>query len=132
MGFFGINGGELVVIIVLALVLIGPERLPHYAGQLGTLVRQGKAALQGAKERIDDEFGDELKDVDWQKLDPRQYDPRRIVKEALLDDEPAPRTTRRTAGYAGTGSAAATAAGVGAAPSRTAAAEPAPFDDEAT
>lgn len=127
MGFFGINGGELVVIIVLALVLIGPERLPHYAGQLGSLVRQGKTALQGAKERIGDEFGDELKDVDWQKLDPRQYDPRRIVKEALLDDEPAPRTTPRTAGYAGVAAGAAAGAA-----SVAASAGPAPFDDEAT
>ncbi|WP_277209016.1 twin-arginine translocase TatA/TatE family subunit [Isoptericola croceus] len=134
MSFFGINGGELVVIVVLALVLIGPERLPHYAGQLGSLVRQGKVALQSAKERMNDEFGDELKDVDWQKLDPRQYDPRRIVKEALLDDEPAPRTTRRTAGYAGAASGAAVVAGAasGAAPPTSAPLERAPFDDEAT
>jgi sec-independent protein translocase protein TatB len=127
--FLGINGGELIVIVVLALVLIGPERLPHYAGQLGALVRQGKVALQSAKERMDHEFGDELKDVDWQKLDPRQYDPRRIVKEALLDDEPAPRTTRRTAGYAGAGptAGAATSSEVPPEPAR-----PAPFDDEAT
>lgn len=132
MGFFGINGGELVVIIVLALVLIGPERLPHYAGQLGALVRQGKVALQGAKERIDTELGDELRDVDWQKLDPRQYDPRRIVKEALLDDEPAPRTTPRSAGYAGGGPTAGAAAGAGSAPSAAVPAGRAPFDDEAT
>lgn len=131
MSFFGINGGELIVIVVLALVLIGPERLPHYAGQLGALVRQGKVALQSAKERIDDEFGDELKDVDWQKLDPRQYDPRRIVKEALLDDEPAPRTTPRTAGYAGAG-ASAGLAGAAAARRSTEPERPAPFDDEAT
>ena len=24
--------------------------------------------------------------MDWHKLDPRQYDPRRIIKEALTDD----------------------------------------------
>ena len=26
-------------------------------------------------------------DVDWRKLDPRQYDPRTIVRQALLEDE---------------------------------------------
>ncbi|WP_407318607.1 Sec-independent protein translocase TatB [Isoptericola halotolerans] len=127
MNFVGINGGELIVIVVLALVLIGPERLPHYAGQLAALVRQGKVALRSAKERMDHEFGDELRDVDWQKLDPRQYDPRRIVKEALLDDEPAPRTTRRTAGYADAATPTAAAAAADASPAR-----PVPFDDEAT
>ncbi|WP_402464286.1 Sec-independent protein translocase family protein [Isoptericola aurantiacus] len=130
MGFFGINGGELVVIVVLALVLIGPERLPRYAAQLGALVRHGKGYLRDAKARVDAELGDELRDVDWQKLDPRQYDPRRIVKEALLDDDPAPRTAPRPPGgpgQAATGSAAATAAATPPVPGA-----PAPYDDEAT
>ncbi|WP_278236802.1 twin-arginine translocase TatA/TatE family subunit [Isoptericola sp. AK164] len=145
MGVFGINGGELVVIIVLALVLIGPERLPRYAAQLGGLVRQGKVLLRDAKSRVDDELGDELRDVDWQKLDPRQYDPRRIVKEALLDDDPAPtrgaanrsaagRTARAAGGGAAgvAGVAGAGSAAVPAAPSGPSSSGPAPFDDEAT
>lgn len=37
-----------------------------------------------------DEMGDEFDDVDWRQLDPRQYDPRRIIREALLDDPPVP------------------------------------------
>ena len=36
-----------------------------------------------------EEMGPEFDDVDWKKLDPRQYDPRRIIREALLDDAPA-------------------------------------------
>jgi sec-independent protein translocase protein TatB len=36
-----------------------------------------------AKQRLREEVGD---DVDWQQLDPRRYDPRRIVREALLDE----------------------------------------------
>ena len=139
MSFFGINGGELIVIVVLALVLIGPERLPRYAAQLGALVRQGKVLVRDAKARVDSELGDEFRDVDWQKLDPRQYDPRRIVKEALLDDEPAQRPAR-TSGGSGSGprpTAGAAAAPVAGAPGTPAAgpapgAGPAPFDDEAT
>ena len=46
----------------------------------------------GAKARMKDELGDDFDEVQWQKLDPRQYDPRRIIREALLDvvnpDEP--------------------------------------------
>ncbi|WP_418277601.1 twin-arginine translocase TatA/TatE family subunit [Isoptericola jiangsuensis] len=125
----GINGAELVVIIVLALVLIGPEKLPQYAAQLGSLVRQGKVLLQDAKGRVDEEFGDELRDVDWQRLDPRQYDPRRIVKEALLDDDPAPRARTGGRGPGTTARASATAAP--AAPATTTDL-PAPYDDEAT
>ncbi|PFG42503.1 sec-independent protein translocase protein TatB [Isoptericola jiangsuensis] len=123
----GINGGELVVIIVLALVLIGPERMPRYAAQLGALVRQGRGMLQDAKTRVDDELGEDFRDVDWSKLDPRQYDPRRIVKEALLDDEPSARRPSAPSG------APATSAPAGAPPAPVVPdGRPAPFDDEAT
>jgi len=126
---FDINGGELLIIVVLAVLLIGPERLPGYAAQLASLVKRGKRLLQDTKARVDSELGPEFQDVDWSKLDPRQYDPRRIVREALMDDdEPAPASSR----------AAAAAAGGAAAPAATRtsderpAAAPAPFDDEAT
>jgi len=82
---FGINGWEFVIILVVAMLVIGPERLPTYAEQLGTMVRRGRDLLQNAKARVDDELGPEFSDVDWSKLDPRQYDPRRIVRDALLD-----------------------------------------------
>ena len=40
---------------------------------------------QGASRQMRDEMGPEFDDIDWRKLDPRQYDPRRIVREALSD-----------------------------------------------
>src|SRR5512142_1298106 len=40
---------------------------------------------QGAQEKVREELGPDFDDVDWRKLDPRQYDPRRIVREALAD-----------------------------------------------
>lgn len=89
----GINGGELLVIAVLALIVIGPERLPQYASQLARMVRELRRMAAGAREQVRAELGPEFEDVDWQKLDPRQYDPRRIVKDALnevWEDEPEP------------------------------------------
>ncbi|WP_265520903.1 Sec-independent protein translocase TatB [Oerskovia flava] len=118
---FGINGAEFVVLLVVAAVVIGPERLPHYAEQLGAFVRSARGYLKDAKARVDDELGEHVGDVDWAKLDPRQYDPRRIVREALLDDEPAP--ARRPVPPPGADQAESSA-------ERTTG--PAPFDDEAT
>ncbi len=123
---FDINGGEFLIIVVLALILIGPERLPQYAAQLARLVRRLKSLAADAKERVSDELGPELADVDWSKLDPRQYDPRRIVRDALLDDGPLlgePSTSR---------SAATNPASTTPAPTAPAGAGPAPFDPEAT
>ena len=87
-GVFDINGGELLIIIVLAVVLIGPERMPQYAAQLARLVKRLRALASDARERVADELGPEMADVDWSKLDPRKYDPRRIVRDALLEDGP--------------------------------------------
>jgi sec-independent protein translocase protein TatB len=83
----GLTFEKILIIGILAVFLLGPERLPHYAAQLGRLVRQLRDMANGAKDRMRDEMGPEFEDVDWRKLDPRQYDPRRIIREALLDDE---------------------------------------------
>jgi sec-independent protein translocase protein TatB len=87
---FGLTFDKLVILGVIAVFLLGPERLPYYAGQLARLVRTLRDMANGAKDRLRDEMGPEFDDVDWKKLDPRQYDPRRIIREALLDDEPTP------------------------------------------
>lgn len=91
----GINGTEMVILVVVALVVIGPKRLPEYAQKLRDLVRQLRRMAEGAKDSVRRDFGDDFKDVDWQKLDPRQYDPRRIVREALVEEDAAIRESKR-------------------------------------
>nr|WP_308164419.1 twin-arginine translocase TatA/TatE family subunit [Agromyces sp. ISL-38] len=85
---FGLTFEKLLIIGVIAVFLLGPERLPHYAAQLGRLVRSLRDMATGAKDRMREEMGPDFDDVDWKKLDPRQYDPRRIIREALIDADP--------------------------------------------
>jgi len=139
---FDISGGEFLILLVVAVLVIGPERLPKYAEQLGQLAKRARMFLQETKSRVDDELGEDIKDVDWAALDPRKYDPRRIVREALLDDVmPAVTglkraTTPRTAATAGAATAgtavASTAPDSAAEVAEQAADGHAPFDDEAT
>ncbi|MER1996068.1 MAG: Sec-independent protein translocase TatB [Arthrobacter sp.] len=141
---FGINGYELIILAILAVAILGPERLPEYASQLARLVRELRRMATGAREQLREEVGPEIDEVDWRKLDPRQYDPRRIIKEALLDDvEDAvrPATARSTArpATAGAGPAAPAAPARPSAPpppvqriERLTSGERAPFDVEAT
>jgi sec-independent protein translocase protein TatB len=82
---FGISSSEFVILVVVAAVVLGPERLPRYAQQLARLIRELRRMAQGATEQVRSELGPEFDEVDWRKLDPRQYDPRRIVREALAD-----------------------------------------------
>ncbi|AKT51378.1 twin-arginine translocase TatA/TatE family subunit [Arsenicicoccus sp. oral taxon 190] len=136
---FGINGGEFIILILVALVVLGPERLPEYAAKLGQLVRQAKAYAEGAKTSLRDQMGPEFDDIDWRQYDPRQYDPRRIVREALLDDSPSSASTAASTASGAT-SVGAAAAGAAATPAHEPAPRPGrrydetytPFDVEAT
>ncbi len=114
----GLTIDKIVVILVLALILIGPERLPGMAATLGRWARQLRDFIGGARDRIRDEMGDDFDDIDWRQLDPRQYDPRRIIREALSE------TIVPAAGGAASARPAAAV--------RLAAGEPAPYDPEAT
>lgn len=83
---FGLDFEKLLVIGFIAVLIIGPQRLPKYAAQFGRLVRTVRDLADGAKDRLRDEMGPEFDDVDWKKLDPRQYDPRRIIRDALTEE----------------------------------------------
>ncbi len=85
---FGLTFEKLLLIGIIAVFVLGPERLPGYAAKLAQFIRSARDMANGAKARMKDEMGDDFDDVDWKKLDPRQYDPRRIIREALLDDTP--------------------------------------------
>lgn len=122
---FGLTFDKLLIIALIAVFLIGPDRLPSYAAQLARLVKTLRGFADGAKDRMREEMGPEFDEVDWRKLDPRQYDPRRIIREALLEDEkpksatPKPARTPEATAYHQR-------------KARLAAGTPAPFDPEAT
>ncbi len=86
---FGINGTEMLIIVIVALLVIGPQRLPEYAEQLKEFVKLLKRRADEAKGSLRRDFAEDLPDVDWKTLDPRQYDPRRIVREALQEESQA-------------------------------------------
>lgn len=86
---FGINGTEMLIIVIVALLVIGPQRLPEYAEQLKEFIKLLKRRADEAKGSLRRDFAEDLPDVDWKTLDPRQYDPRRIVREALQEESQA-------------------------------------------
>lgn len=82
---FGINGWEIVLLALIAVFVLGPERLPGYAQKLAQLIKKARVMAEGAKGQLKDQLGPEYEDINWRQYDPRQYDPRRIVREALVE-----------------------------------------------
>ena len=120
---FGISGEKLVILVIIAAFVLGPERLPQYAKQLANLIKSVRRMAEGAKDQLASELGPEYQDLDWKKLDPRQYDPRRIIREALVED-----LNPKAAEPVGAGLNLPKVSPV----QKLAAGEQAPFDSEAT
>jgi sec-independent protein translocase protein TatB len=80
---FGLTFEKLLVVAVLVALVVGPRRLPGYAERLGAFARGVRAFTDTARGRAAAEMG--LDDTDWRALDPRRYDPRRIVADALRE-----------------------------------------------
>lgn len=57
MNFLGMGPGELLVILVLALIIFGPRRLPEIGRSLGKSIRE----FRDASQQITSQFTDELK-----------------------------------------------------------------------
>lgn len=93
---FGLTIEKLFLIGLVALLVVGPDRLPGYAAQLARLVKKLRDMARGAETRLKDEFGSDVDLQELKKLDPRQYDPRRIIRDALIEP-PAPATPMRPA-----------------------------------
>ena len=85
---FGLSSEKLLILLLLAVFILGPERLPQYTRQFAQFIKKLRRMANSAQEQMKEELGDGFEDLDWKKLDPRQYDPRRIIREALLEDEP--------------------------------------------
>jgi sec-independent protein translocase protein TatB len=86
---FGLSFEKVLIIAIIAAFLLGPQKLPQYAASLARLVKRVRQMADTAQERVREEMGPDFEDLDWRKMDPRQYDPRRIIREALLEDESA-------------------------------------------
>jgi sec-independent protein translocase protein TatB len=84
---FGMGVPEIAVILVVAMLVFGPEKLPELAKQAGSFVRTLRQMADNAKNDLGREFGQDFSDLNLKDLDPRE-----IVRKNFLDD-PAEDTT---------------------------------------
>jgi sec-independent protein translocase protein TatB len=78
---FHIGFGEVMVIAVIALFLVGPERLPKLASDAAHMLRQFREMARNATSSVREELGPEFADVKFEDLNPRTF-----VRKHLLDD----------------------------------------------
>lgn len=85
---FDIGFFEIAFLFLVALLVLGPERLPRLARTLGGLLRRARLMMVGVREEIDRELATE----DWQReIEKQRKDLKRLQERLdtdLTDSEP--------------------------------------------
>ncbi|MEJ7707840.1 MAG: sec-independent translocase [Nocardioidaceae bacterium] len=79
--FNEIGWGEILVLLVAAIFIFGPDRLPDVARQAGRMVRTVRQMATNARTQLADELGPEFADLDLRDLNPKA-----LVQKHLFDD----------------------------------------------
>jgi sec-independent protein translocase protein TatB len=78
---FDIGPAEFLLLLVIAVILFGPERLPELARKAARMIRYVRTLADNAQRQLKDELGPEFSDLDVRDLHPRTF-----VRKHLLDD----------------------------------------------
>ena len=82
--FFDLGGGEIMGLAVLALILLGPERLPKFASDAATLVRKIQKMSHIATQELRENLGPGFEDLQPSDLNPKAFIKKHI--NATLDE----------------------------------------------
>ncbi len=149
--FTDIGPLELVTLVIMAIVIFGPDKLPKLIQDTMGFIRKIRSFADSAKEDIRSELGPDFKDFEFEDLHPKTFVRKQLMggdedplglKEirdsldikSVLDDKPSPSVNGRAGGISmdkSTATAAATGAAA-AAGTPLAAGERPPFDPDAT
>ena len=102
---FNIGPLEFVVLAIVAIVVVGPDRLPKLAKDAAEMLRTLRDLATGAREQLREELGPEFADIDLRNLNPRtavqravfgddvdlgRLNPRNALRDAIFGDETRP------------------------------------------
>ena len=83
--FFDIGLGEVFGLAVLAMFLVGPERLPKVAGEAAKWVKKIRELANSATAELKDNLGPGFEDLQPKDLNPKTFVKKQISE--LLDEE---------------------------------------------
>lgn len=91
---FDVGLPEIAVILLIAVVVFGPERLPEFARQAARMLHTLKGFANNAQKELRDELGPDYADLRLRDLDPRVAI-RQHVLDAMSDIEEEERAKTR-------------------------------------
>lgn len=83
---FGLGFGELILILIIALIFIGPKKLPEVAKGLGKGIREFQNAAKG----LNDQLQENLKEVPQEALEEKEQIADAVQHEKAEEDKSTP------------------------------------------
>jgi sec-independent protein translocase protein TatB len=82
--FFDFGAGEIIGLAVLAMILIGPERLPHFAVDAAKFVKKVREMATNATNELKENLGPGFEDLKPTDLNPKTFIQKQL--SSVLDE----------------------------------------------
>ena len=81
-----VNGPEFLLLLVIAIVLFGPERLPDLARKAARVIRYVRTMASSAQQQLSKELGPEFENLDFRDLNPRSFIQKNLLENSVVAD----------------------------------------------
>ena len=78
--FFDFGGGEIIGLAILAMILVGPDKLPHFAVEAAKMIKKLRALATTATNELRENLGPGFED-----LKPTDLNPKTFIKNQLTN-----------------------------------------------
>ena len=82
--FFDFGAGEVLGLAILAMILVGPDRLPKFAVEAATMVKKLRTLATTATNELKDNLGPGFEDLKPADLNPKSFVKKQL--ESVLDE----------------------------------------------
>lgn len=131
---FDIGAGEFIALAVLAMIVLGPEKLPRYAAEAAQFLRRLRVMAASARADVRRELGPEFDDINLTDLNPRTMMRRHLLDPIDLDsiDDDLRGRNARDGGSRRSGEKPPARRGPGDPPAPDSGSAPPPYDPDTT